>query len=98
MLQGEVSQVRCSADSRASPVWAPGFVEAIVYALQRWPRYRLMKFTQADWERHVANNHVPYRRDCAACVWLELVLVGGTVVLRTLTCTACQLTLQGPSV
>ena len=68
VLQGEVSQVRCSADSRVSPVWAPGFVEAIVYALQRWPCYRLMKFTQADWEQHVANNHVPYRRDCAACV------------------------------
>ena len=68
VLQGEVSQVRCSADSRVSPVWAPGFFEAIVYALQRWPCYRLMKFTQADWEQHVANNHVPYRRDCAACV------------------------------
>ena len=67
-LQGEVSQVCCSADNRVSPVWAPGFVQAIVYALQRWPCYRLMKFTQADWEQHVANNHVPYRRDCAVCV------------------------------
>ncbi|CAE6959076.1 GIP [Symbiodinium sp. CCMP2592] len=56
------------ADSRVSPVWAPGFVQAIVYALQRWPCYRIMKFTQADWEQHVANNHVPYRRDCAVCV------------------------------
>ena len=67
-LQGEASQGCCSADSRVSPVWAPGFVQAIVYALQRWPCYRLMKFTQADWEQHVANNHVPYRRDCAVCV------------------------------
>ncbi|CAE6931538.1 GIP [Symbiodinium sp. CCMP2592] len=49
-------------------LWAPGFVQAIVYALQRWPCYRIMKFTQADWEQHVANNHVPYRRDCAVCV------------------------------
>ncbi|CAE7579192.1 GIP [Symbiodinium sp. CCMP2592] len=64
----EVPQVCCSADSRVSPVWAPGFVQAIVYALQRWPCYRIMKFTQADWEQHVANNHVPYRRDCAVCV------------------------------
>ncbi|CAE6939982.1 GIP [Symbiodinium sp. CCMP2592] len=64
----EVSQVCGSADSRVSPVWAPGFVQAIVYALQRWPCYRIMKFTQADWEQHVANNHVPYRRDCAVCV------------------------------
>ncbi|CAE7806114.1 rrp5 [Symbiodinium sp. CCMP2592] len=63
-----VSQVCGSADSRVSPVWAPGFVQAIVYALQRWPCYRIMKFTQADWEQHVANNHVPYRRDCAVCV------------------------------
>ena len=23
--------------------------------------------TPADWERHVANNHIPYRRDCAVC-------------------------------
>ncbi|CAE7412998.1 GIP [Symbiodinium sp. CCMP2592] len=67
-LQGEVRQVCSSADNRVSPVWAPGFVQAIVYALQRWPCYRLMKFTQADWEQHVANNHVPYRRDCAVCV------------------------------
>ena len=67
-LQGEASQGCCSADSRVSPVWAPGFVQAIVYALQRWPCYRLMKFTQADWEQHVANHHVPYRRDCAVCV------------------------------
>ena len=36
---------------------------------------------------------VTVRRVC-----LELVLVGGTKVLRTQTCTACQLTLQGPSV
>ena len=21
-----------------------------------------------DWQRHVANNHVPHRRDCAVCV------------------------------
>ena len=27
-----------------------------------------MKFTQADWEQHVTNSHVPYRRDCAVCV------------------------------
>ncbi|CAE7255754.1 GIP [Symbiodinium sp. CCMP2592] len=67
-LQGEVPQVCSSADNRVSPVWAPGLVQAIVYALQRWPCYRLMKFTQADWEQHVANNHVPYRRDCAVCV------------------------------
>ena len=26
------------------------------------------RVTQADWERHVANNHIPYRRDCAVCV------------------------------
>ncbi|OLP77950.1 hypothetical protein AK812_SmicGene41930 [Symbiodinium microadriaticum] len=24
-----------------------------------------MNFTQADWKKHVANNHVPHRRDCA---------------------------------
>ena len=24
--------------------------------------------TPADWEQHVANNHIPFRRDCAVCV------------------------------
>ena len=62
--QGEVSLVWCSADSRVSPVWAPGFVQAIVFARQRWP----WRLTQADSEQHVANSHVPYRRDCAVCV------------------------------
>ena len=89
-LQGEVSQVCCSADSRVSPVWAPGFVQAIVYALQRWPCYRLMKFTQADWEQHHANNHVPYRRDCAVCIH-------GAGNGRRRRCIACPPTSPGPS-
>ena len=57
-----------SGDSKLLAEWAPGFVQAIARALQTWPRYRLVCMTPADWEQHVANNHVPFRRDCAVCV------------------------------
>ena len=49
-------------------MWAPGLVDAIALALRKWPQYNVYRVTQADWERHVANNHIPYRRDCAVCV------------------------------
>ena len=29
---------------------------------------RVYRMTPEDWQRHVANNHVPYSRDCAVCV------------------------------
>ena len=32
------------------------------------PQYKVYRVPPADWERHVANNHTPYRRDCAVCV------------------------------
>ena len=57
-----------SGDSKLLAEWAPGFVQAIACALQTWPRYRLVRMTPADWEQHVANNHIPLRRDCAVCV------------------------------
>ena len=57
-----------SGDSKLLAEWAPGFVQAIARALQTWPRYRLVRMTPADWEQHVANNHIPFRRDCAVCV------------------------------
>ena len=49
-------------------MWAPGLVDAIALALRKWPLYKVYRVTPADWERHVANNHIPYRRDCAVCV------------------------------
>ena len=55
-------------DSKQLAAWAPGLVDAIALALRKWPQYRVYRVTQADWERHVANNHIPYRRDCAVCV------------------------------
>ena len=57
-----------SGDSKLLAEWAPGFVKAIARALQTWPHYRLVRMTPADWEQHVANNHIPFRRDCAVCV------------------------------
>ena len=57
-----------SGDSKLLAEWAPGFVQAIARALQTWPRYRLVRMTPADWEQHVANNHIPFRQDCAVCV------------------------------
>ena len=55
-------------DSKQLAAWAPGLVDAIALALRKWPQYKVYRVTQADWERHVANNHIPYRRDCAVCV------------------------------
>ena len=55
-------------DSKQLAMWAPGLVDAIALALRKWPQYKVYRVTQADWERHVANNHIPYRRDCAVCV------------------------------
>ena len=55
-------------DSKQLATWAPGLVEAIALALRKWPQYKVYRVTPADWERHVANNHIPYRRDCAVCV------------------------------
>ena len=66
-LKGEPKEP-WSGDSRLLAEWAPGFVQAIARALQTWPRYRLVRMTPADWEQHVANNHIPFRRDCAVCV------------------------------
>ena len=57
-----------SGYSKLLAEWAPGFVQAIAHALQAWPRYRLVRVTPADWEQHVANNHIPLRRVCAVCV------------------------------
>ena len=43
-------------DSKQLAMWAPGLVDAIALALRKWPQYKVYCVTQADWERHVANN------------------------------------------
>ena len=55
-------------DSKQLATWAPGLVDAIALALRKWPQYKVYRITPAEWERHAANNHIPYRRDCAVCV------------------------------
>ena len=55
-------------DSKQLAAWAPGLVDAIALALRKCPQYKVYRVTPADWERHVANHHIPYPRDCAVCV------------------------------
>ena len=50
--------------------WAPGLVAAIKHALKNFVMgtLRMKKISIEEWRRHVAQNHVPYRRDCRICV------------------------------
>ena len=54
-------------------IWSSGLVNALVVGLNFWernsrcaPRVRAISPTQ--WQKHVANNHADYRKDCATCV------------------------------
>ena len=56
-----------------SPVWPPGFVDALVKALQFWDRRpictpMLAKMSAEQWRKHVQSNHADYHRDCLTCV------------------------------
>ena len=61
-LQGLKGETKgpLKGDSKQLAMWAPGLVDAIALALRKWPQYKVYRVTQADWERHVANNHIPY--------------------------------------
>ena len=57
--------------------WAPMMLRVLVQGLKRWKRRpgwypRLVKALKAvdrkAWERHLANDHVPYRPDCLQCI------------------------------
>ena len=57
--------------------WAPMMSRVLVQGLKRWKRRpgwypRLLKALKAvdrkAWERHLANDHVPYRPDCLQCI------------------------------
>ena len=67
-LRKECPTLAWKGDSKDLAAWAPQFVQAVVHALQCWPLYQLCRMTPEDWQRHVENNHVPYRRDCGVCV------------------------------
>ena len=58
--------------------WAPMMLRVPVQGLKRWKRRpgwypRLAKALKAvdrqAWERHLANDHVPYRPDCLQCIY-----------------------------
>lgn len=57
--------------------WAPMMVRVLVRGLRRWKQRpgwysRLVKSLKAvdrrAWERHLANDHIPYRSDCLQCI------------------------------
>eukprot|EP00439_Symbiodinium_sp_Y106_P060245 s164_g8.t2 len=58
-------------------LWAPVMVRILARGLKRWKQRpgwctRLVKTLKAvdrkAWERHLANDHVPYRPDCLQCI------------------------------
>ena len=54
-------------------IWSSGLVNALVVGLNFWERNsrcapRIRAVSPAQWQKHVANNHADYRRDCATCV------------------------------
>ncbi|CAE7803587.1 RE1 [Symbiodinium sp. CCMP2592] len=58
-------------------MWAPMMARVLVRGLKRWKQRpgwysRLVKALKAvdrrAWERHLANDHVPYRADCLQCI------------------------------
>ena len=53
--------------------WSPGFVNALVVGLTFWHKDplttpRLHAMSAEQWRKHVEDNHMVYRRDCATCV------------------------------
>ena len=54
-------------------VWSPGFVQALMVGLTFWHKDplttpRLQAMSAEQWRKHVEDNHMVYRRDCATCV------------------------------
>ncbi|CAE7776959.1 RE1, partial [Symbiodinium sp. CCMP2592] len=74
----DVRDSRCEEDDKGSwAAWAPMMVRVLVQGLKRWKRRpgwypRLVKALKAvdrrAWEKHIANDHVPYRADCLQCI------------------------------
>ena len=52
--------------------WSPGLVNAVKVAIREFVNkgchVKKVKMSLEDWRRHVAQNHVPYRRDCRLCI------------------------------
>ena len=68
--QGDSIQARI-ARSRSWASWAPGLKAALVIAVRDalgdgLPRAKRMDLDQ--WKRHLLNGHLPYSRECKACV------------------------------
>ena len=70
-IGGELSQ-RMAA-SRSWSEWSPGFVRATQYSLKEMLKedddpVQVAKLDLDQWRRHVRMQHVPFRRDCRACI------------------------------
>ena len=52
--------------------WSPGLVSAVKVAIREFVnkggQLKKLKMSLEDWRRHVAQNHIPYRRDCRLCI------------------------------
>ena len=71
--------------------WSPGLVEAVKESITMIvnTEVKLKKMSMDDWRQHVAQNHVPYRRDCRVCMWRRWVKtlltdVGNTMAVAKL--------------
>ena len=68
---GDLSQRM--ATSRSWSEWSSGLVRAIQYSLKEMLKededtVQVAKFNLDEWRRHVRMQHVPFRRDCRACI------------------------------
>ena len=52
--------------------WSPGLVSAVKVAIREFVnkegQLKKLKMSIEDWRKHVAQNHIPYRRDCRLCI------------------------------
>ena len=47
--------------------WSPGVMNMVSKALQEQVLGKEVKLKALSWDERLANNHVPYRRDCLVC-------------------------------
>ena len=52
--------------------WSPGLVSGVKMAIREFVKggchVKKVKMTLEDWRKHVAQNRIPYRRDCRLCI------------------------------
>ena len=58
------------AQSSSWAAWSPGLVAAVKVSIEMFlgGRPSCRRFTLDEWRAHVRQGHVPYRKDCRACI------------------------------